>query len=65
MDPVEESQTVTVTVTTDSFYSTVSTAKLEETKSFTLTFENPCFDTNFVQIVAAELEDYEYIVFNT
>ena len=55
---------MTVTVTTDSLYPTVSTQKLSEQQDFTLTFKNPCFDTNFVQINAPTLLKYDHIVFS-
>ena len=65
MDPVGDSQTVTVTVTTNSFYPTVNTETRVKSKDFTLTFKNPCFDTDFVEIVAPTLLDYTYIVYDT
>ena len=64
LDPVSESQTVTVTVTTDSVYPTQSTQKLTETEDFTLTFKNPCFDTEYVEIVAPTLANYNSIVYS-
>ena len=64
LDPVSESQTVTVSVTTDSIYPSQSTQKLTENEEFTLTFKNPCFDTEYVEIVAPTLANYDYIVYS-
>jgi len=55
---------VTVTVITNSMYPTAATQKLSQQQDFTLTFKNPCFDTNFVEIVAPTLVKYDHIVFS-
>ena len=34
----------------------------KKTKSFYVTFKNPCLDTDFVQIVAPELFPYEFFI---
>ena len=52
-------------MTTDSVYPTLDTVKIEKTEVFTLSFLNPCFDTDFVEIVAPTLLNYDYIVFST
>ena len=64
LDPLSESQTVTVTVSTDSLYPTSTTDKITKSQLFTLTFKNPCFDTDFVEIVAPTLSKYDYIVYS-
>ena len=64
LDPLSESQTVTVTVSTDSLYPTSTTQKVTKIQKFTLTFKNPCFDSDFVEIVAPALSKYDYIVFS-
>ena len=55
LDPLSQSQTVTVNVNTDSLYPTSTTTKLTKSQSFTLTFKNPCFNENFVKIEAPAL----------
>ena len=52
-------------MTTNSFYPTANTETRVKSKDFTLTFKNPCFDTDFVEIVAPNLLDYTYIVYDT
>ena len=52
---------MTVTVTTSSRHATVNAA-LSESRSFDLTFKNPCIDQEFVYIEAPALADIEYTI---
>ena len=59
LSPLGQTQTCTVTATTKSKYGTNNA--ITESVDFDVTFENPCVDTDFVNIVApASLSDLEY-----
>lgn len=39
-------------------------AVLTDSKSFTLTFKNPCVDQNYVSIVAPVLDNINYFIYD-
>jgi len=61
--PVPQTQTVTLTVTAMSKYST-GTQKTVESDSWELSFKNPCKDPAFVEIVPSELPDIDYQLYS-
>jgi len=62
LTPLDEGPlSATVTATSGSIYGTVNTP-LTSSESFDVNFLNPCIDQNFVNIVAAPVDEIVYIV---
>ena len=56
-----QTQTVSLTVTAKSLYST-GTQTIQESGSWTLSFKNPCKDPDFVKIVPSTLPEIDYVI---
>ena len=57
LSPLDKTQTVTITATSNSIYGATEADKVVESNSFDLTFLNPCIDADFVALTVTDQTD--------